>query len=120
MKRLLVALLLTLFITSMAWADQRSVGNTADAAITAGAGYLSGIIVHTDASNSCTFDIYDHATAASGNKLLSTWTVTTSATNRTTTLSFDDEECIYVNGIYIDITVSGQGSVTYDVYFKSY
>ena len=118
MKKLFIALLILFFTASAAWgADIKSVGNTADGVITVGAGYLKGMIIHTDGTNSVTFAVYDHATAASGNKLFSTITVTTSAANRTTALSFDGQECPYFNGIYVDLTTSG--TVTYDVYFES-
>ncbi len=117
MKRLLVTLLLTLLMATGAWAGQRTIGNTDDAVVTTGAGFLNKIIIHTDATNDVTFNIYDHTTAASGNKLFSTWTVTTSSEERFSVLTFDDEECLYVNGIYV--TVSTQGTVTYDVFFSS-
>jgi hypothetical protein len=117
MKRFVVVLAV-LLLASTSWAaDLKSIGNTTDAAITTGTGYLKGMIVHTDGTNSVTFAVYDHATAASGSKLFSTLTVTTSAANRATTISFEDQECPYFNGIYVDLTTSG--SVTYDVYFKS-
>lgn len=119
MKKLIVILgILFLFGSVVAQAaNLRSVGNTTDAAITTGSGYLKGIIVHTDSANSVTLNVYDNASAASGNKLFSTLTVTTSAANRVTTIGFDDKECLYVNGIYVDITTAG--TVTYDVYFES-
>ncbi len=118
MKKLFIVLAVIFLMATSAWAvGINKVGNTTDAAITTGNGYLKGIIVHTDGTNSVTFAVYDHATAASGSKLFSTLTVTTSAANRVTTLSFDGQECPYVNGIYVDITTSG--TVTYDVYFES-
>ncbi len=118
MKRLFIALLLTLFLATVAWASAgRSVGNTADAAITIGTGYLNKIIVHADGKLICTFAAYDHPTAASGNKIFSTWTVSTLGTQQVFVLTFDDEECLYFNGIYIDITTTDD--ITYDVYFSS-
>lgn len=118
MKKVLIALAILFYLSAPAFgANLKSVGKTADAAITAGSGYLKGIIIHTDGTNSVTFAVYDHATAASGSKLFSTFTVTTSSANRATTISFGDKECPYVNGIYVDITTAG--SVTYDVYFES-
>ena len=93
----------------------QTIGNTVDAAITAGSGFLKGIIVHTDGTNTVTLDVYDNATEASGIKLFSTLTIPTSATNRATVISFD-YEAKYENGIYVNITCAG--SVTYDVYFE--
>jgi hypothetical protein len=117
MKKVFIVLMIVLFAATSLAADLKSVGNTTDAAITAGSGYLKGIIVHSDGTNSVTFAVYDNATAASGSKLFSTWTVTTSAANRTAAIGFNDQECGFVNGMYVDITTSG--TVTYDVYFKS-
>ena len=116
MKKWIFAVLALILLASPAWAN--SIGNTADAAVTTGPGYLKGLIVHTDATNACTVSVYDN-TAASGTKLFSTWTVTTSATDRTQALSFDDKEVPYGTGIYVDITVGGGGTCTYDVYFES-
>jgi hypothetical protein len=116
MKKIFIVLAILLMATAVFAADLKSVGNTADAAITTGSGYLKGIIISTDSANSVTFAVYDN-TAASGSKLFSTLTVTTSTANRVTTLSFDGHECPYSTGIYVDITTAG--SVSYDVYFES-
>ena len=116
MKKWIIAILALLVFASPSWAN--SIGNTSDAAVTTGPGYLKGLIVHTDGTNACTVSVYDN-TEASGTKLFSTWTVTTSATDRTQALSFDDKEVPYGTGIYVDITVGGGGTCTYDVYFES-
>jgi len=118
MKKLFCILLMALFLASPVWgSDLKSVGNTADAVITTGSGYLRSIIVNTDGTNAVTVSVYDNATAASGNKVFSTIIATTSAANRVTTLWFSPQECPYFNGMYVDITTSG--SVTYDVFFDS-
>jgi len=114
MKKFLIAVLFILLSAGIAIAEQ-SIGNTTDTLVTTGRGYLSGIIVHADGTNAVTVAVYDNTTNT-GSKLFSTLTVTTSATNRTTTLSFDPEECLYFTGMYFDITTSG--TVTFDVYFK--
>ena len=116
MKKLIFAALVLFLLASPAWAN--SIGNTSDAAVTTGPGYLKGLIIHTDGTNACTVSVYDN-TAASGTKLFSTRTVTTSATDRTQALSFDDKEVPYGTGIYVDITVGDGGTCTYDVYFES-
>ena len=107
---------MVMLLTGTAWggASLKSVGNTADGLITTGQGWLKGIILHTDGANSVTISVYDN-TAAAGSKLFSTLTVTTSAANRATTISFDDYECPFFTGMYIDITTGG--TVTYDVYW---
>lgn len=116
MKKWIFAVLALILLASPAWAN--SIGNTADAAVTTGTGYLKKIIVHTDATNACTLAVYDN-TAASGRKLLSSWLVTTSATDRNQSISFDGHDNPYATGIYVDITVGGGGTCTYDVYFES-
>ena len=115
MKRMFFAILMLLLLASPAWAN--SIGNTADAAVTTGPGYLKGLIIHTDGTNAVTVSVYDNATAASGKKLFSTWTVTTGAADRVQSIAFDGQEVPYGNGVYVDITTSG--TVTYDVYFES-
>jgi hypothetical protein len=115
MKKWIIAILALLVFASPSWAN--SIGNTSDAAVTTGPGYLKGLIVHTDGTNACTVKAYDNATAASGTKLFSDWVVTTSATDRVQALSFDDQEVPYGNGVYIDITCAG--TCTFDVYFES-
>lgn len=117
MKKMMLVVLMILLSATLCFAGspQKSIGNTTDAAITTGTGYLGGIIFHTDGTNSVTVNAYDNASAASGNKLFSTLTVTTSSANRCTTISFEDYEAFFVNGMYIDITTSG--TVTYDVYW---
>jgi len=117
MKRLFIVLMI-LFFAATAWgADLKSVGNTASAVITAGTGYLKKIIIVSDSTNAVTFVIYDHATAASGNKLFSSRTITTSATERATVIQFYGQECPYFLGLYTDLTTAG--TVAYDVYFES-
>jgi hypothetical protein len=111
---MILALCILLTMASAAWAN--SIGNTSDAAVTTGTGYLKKIIVHTDATKACTLAVYDN-TAASGRKLLSSWLVTTSATDRNQSISFDGHDNPYATGIYVDITC--EGTCTYDVYFES-
>jgi len=118
MKKIILAFALIVILAFPAWgADLKKVGLTTDAAITAGPGYLKGLIIHTDGTNSVTFAIHDSATGVAGPLLFSSLIVTTSAANRVTTLSFDGKECPYTRGLYINITTSG--TVTYDVYFES-
>jgi hypothetical protein len=116
MKKIFIAFLALITIASLAYAslNMKSVGNTTDAAIVSGEGNLKGLIIHTDGTNSVTFSVYDN-TSASGSKLFSTFTVTTSSANRATSLSFDDRECPFYKGIYVDVTTAG--NVTYDVYY---
>ncbi|MFA5348069.1 MAG: hypothetical protein WC294_08020 [Methanoregula sp.] len=115
MKKILVALMV-LLVVSVAWAsDQKKIGVTADGAITTSGGYLKGLIVHTDGANAVTIALYDNASAASGSKLFSDLVVTSGASDRTTTLSFDFGDCEYFNGMYLDMTTAG--SATIDFYF---
>lgn len=117
MKKILCIVLLLAMVAVAGAADLRKVGVTADGVVTSGPGYLKGVIVHTDGSAAVTVDLYDNATAASGSKLFSSWIVTSGASDRTHTLSFDGQECLFVNGMYVDITTTG--SATLDFYYYS-
>ena len=120
LPRILLMFLLMFFLlagTSLAVretcysSDQQS----ASAAIKASAGYFYGIAVITDATNAVTVDIYDNASAASGTKLIPTWVITTSSTDRCQ--SYDAPAPIRVrNGIYVNITCDG--TVKYIVYYE--
>jgi hypothetical protein len=96
------------------WVRQ-SATQTGDAAVVTGPGVFHGIMVITDGTNAVTMDIYDNASAASGTKLIPTWTITTSSTNRAQTISFFPP-VRFLNGIYVDITCAG--TVAYMVYFN--
>jgi uncharacterized protein YxeA len=116
MKKILIVILTLIVFASLAYAalNMKSVGNTTGDLIVTGSGNLKGLIIHTDGTNSVTVTVYDN-TSATGSKLFSTFTVTTSSANRTTTIGFDDKECPFFTGIYVDVTTSG--NVTYDVYY---
>jgi len=127
MKRLLAAIILLIFgfifLTQAAtpahafmppeWCQQ-SDEKTADAAIDTGGGFFYGIEVMTDGTNAVTIDVYDN-TAASGTKLIPTWVVTTSATDRRQTFN-RFPSVPYSTGIYVDITTSG--TVKYMLYYR--
>jgi hypothetical protein len=119
MKKIISLVVAILLIASVGWAGSagKSIGNTADALITSGGGYLKSIVVHTDGANAVTVAVYDNTSAAVP-KLISDIVVTTSAANRTATLSFLPFECLYFTGMYFDITTGG--TVAYDVFFESF
>jgi len=116
MKRSLFITFLILLIASLVWAGSwvvPSTEKTADAnAIITGEGYFHGIAVATDGTNSVTFVVYD-ALTATGTKLMPDWVVTTSASNRYQTISFNPP--IHFNtGLTVDITTTG--TVSYMTY----
>jgi hypothetical protein len=117
MKKILIACLVLVYLAcSLPCFAGAKIGKDADAAITSGHGYLTSIIINTDGTNAVTVKAYDNASEASGSKLFSDIIIVTSATNRYAILTFAPDECLFANGIYIDVTTSG--TVTYDVYFK--
>jgi hypothetical protein len=87
---------------------------TATATIFGDAGKLHGIVVSTDGTNAQTVDIYDNTTN-SGTKLIPTWIVTTSATDRTQSISFYPP-VNFSTGCYV--VVSGSGAMSYVVYYS--
>ena len=116
MKNIFVILLILLMASiAFAGADLKSVGNTGDALIVTGNGYLKSLIVNTDGTNSVTVSIYDN-TASSGSKVISTFIITTSSVNRLFTIEFLPKEIPFTKGLYVDVTTSG--TVTYDVTFE--
>ena len=88
---------------------------TASAACVTVPGYLYGIMIITDGTNAVTVDIYDNASAASGTKLIPSWIITTSATNRMQTLTLPNPVAAD-NGIYVNTSTSG--TVAYMIYYR--
>jgi anti-sigma-K factor RskA len=86
---------------------------SASALILDGTGKLHGIVVTTDGTNAQTVDIYDN-TSATGTKLIPTWVVTTSSTDRTQSIGFYPP-VNFNTGCYVN--VSGSGTVGYVVYY---
>ena len=82
-------------------------------------GYFYGMIVHTDGSTGVEINVYDASDSTSGLTLLiDSWTVTTSSTDRTQSISFDPP----VNaefGIHVDISNETGGTITYDVFYRA-
>lgn len=118
MKKTIFIMLMAIMLMasiSFAGSDLKSVGNTNDALIVTGNGYLKSLIINTDGTNSVTVSIYDN-TAAAGSKVISTFIVTTSSVNRLFTIEFLPKEIPFTKGIYVDVTTSG--TVTYDVTFE--
>jgi len=125
MKRVwksIIVMLMILFFTGVLYAatgDQciPTTVKTGDSAAVASKCMFHGIVVITDGTNAVTVKGYDNASAASGTSLFPDWVVTTSGTDRAQTLSFIPP--VYcANGVYIDVTVGGGGSVSYVVYYE--
>lgn len=111
-KILLIFSFLVLFLASPALAESpkqwvvSSGVTTADGAVVTEACYLYGVMISTDATNAVTLDAYDNATTNTGTQPFPTWTVTTSATDRTQGLDFNPP--VYLkNGLYTDFTCAG-------------
>lgn len=118
MKRLLLTIGLILLIATpidASWENAciGSTEQTGDAAVVTSAGYICGILIATDGTNSVTVDMYDNASAASGTNIIPTIVVTTSASNRSTAIKVDRA---ISNGVYVDVTTSG--TLSYVVYYK--
>lgn len=78
-------------------------------------GMFHGIVIATDGTNSATLIVYDHATGASGTKLMPIWVVTA----RMGTFSYDPP-VPFSNGVYVDYTCAGTATymVLYSNFFK--
>lgn len=93
-----------------------STDNTADATIQTKAGYFYGMIVHTDGSWPVTVNAYDNDTSAAGTKIVASWIVTSSSTDRTQSMDYDPP-VPYEVGIHVDISTAG--TVSYDVFYHA-
>ena len=115
---MVMILLLTLIITGNSYAEEckQTTTKTADSAAVTVPGFLCGIMVVTDGTNSVTVTGTDSSTSASGVSMFPAWVVTTSASNRAQTLTFENV-LRFSNGVYIDITTAG--TVSYMVYWKN-
>jgi uncharacterized protein YraI len=108
--------LLCAFPSDAQWVN--SSGNkTADALVVSGSGNLYGIMVATDATNACTFAIYDGLSATSTPLLMPAFVVTTSATDRVQYFYFS-KPVHFNTGVYVDITL-GAGAVGYVIYYTA-
>ena len=113
-KLLAISLALALVVCVPVHAEM-SAGHAADALITTGQGIFTGIFLATDGTNSVTVAIYD-GTDNTGSALLSSFVVTSGATDRVRGVGYDKTDNVrYFTGIYVDITTAG--TVSYDVTF---
>lgn len=117
MKKIIALIIAALLVAVMAYAglNMKVTGQTANATIVSGAGFLNKIIVQTDGTNAVNITAYDN-TAASGTVLFSTYLVLSSATNRQHIITFEGQTCPFHKGIYI--VAQTAGDVVYDVYFE--
>jgi hypothetical protein len=120
MKRFILAGLIVLMLILPAWSqswEMPSTTKTASAAILSMRGNFHGLFLVTDGTNAVTVDVYDN-TAASGRKLIPTWVVPSSATNRSAAISFNPPIPVKI-GIYVNVSVAGGGSVSYMAYYSN-
>ena len=121
MKRLITIIAIMFLMAAPGVAAEQtymiqSAAQTADAdALVTGEGYFHGVIIKTDGTNAVTvFAVYDSLTAAAGTKLLMpNVVVTTSATDRVQSFSFDPPVPFHT-GLSVDITCAG--TISYMTY----
>lgn len=121
MKKLFIALMIVFVLVGaafsadwMRYSDQQ----TADAAITAKPGILSGVVLSGTSAANYTISIYDNATAASGSQVLPTITVNMASDTAKGKQLFFPIGVQFYNGIYADITVTA-GTAYYEIYYRS-
>ena len=114
-KRIILGVAIAVLICATAYAQSfvnSSGSKTGSAVIFGMPGNLHKIVVSTDATNAQTVDIYD-SVDDSGTKLIPTWIVTTSATDRTQTIGFSPP-VRFSTALYVK--VAGSGTMSYVVY----
>ncbi len=120
MKKLLTLTLITLLITTGAWAAgkgwvKQSAERKASASTVTGQGLLHRVIVTTDGGNPPTLNLYDSLTA-SGTKLIPSIVITTNTiSDRFQSIVFDPPLRFYT-GIYVSVSTSAG---RYMVYWES-
>lgn len=98
------------------WGVETSTQFTANTQrIAEGPGVFYGISVSTDGTNAVTVDVYDSLEGTATKKLIPTWTVTTSATDRAQKWPEFPGVRYYV-GIFVIVSTSG--TVKYTVKYK--
>lgn len=90
---------------------------TASGVMMAGPGRLFGVLVQPDGTNAVTMTIYDNASAASGTKLTPTMTFAGDGGLQEWKPAIEPVDCF--NGVYVEVSVAGAGTVEYIAYTKS-
>jgi len=111
---IIVALILMCAASVQAQTTTTSAVNTADAAITVGAGEYYGIVISSGGTTVCTASVYD-GTSTSGTKLVPT--IINQASNPDTRIYAMPAPVSYFTGLYVDIT--GASGCSYKVIFRA-
>ena len=90
---------------------------TASAVITATRGKLTGVAISPNAAGAGTVDLFDHATAALGTRLIPQITLVAADNDKVKTIMFPSP-VIFENGIYCDIT-TGAGVLNVEAYYEN-
>jgi hypothetical protein len=90
---------------------------TASGVMMAGPGRFFGFLVTPDGTNDVTMTIYDNASAASGVKITSTMVFAGDGGSQTWQPPIEPVDCF--NGVYVEVSVEGAGTVEYIAYTES-
>jgi len=119
-KVILIGCVLVLIMTGVGiakapWFTKYTTVNTGTASVVDKSCYLKGFLITTDGTNAVTFDVYDYVSGTSNTtyRMLPSMTVTTSATNRVTSISLPWVKA--ARGIFVQITCSG--TVSYQTFY---
>ena len=122
-KKITLILLLILIVATLAYARVvRSSGvlaatSATAASITASEGFLHKVIIRSDRTTTCNFNLYDYATnggyTTTEIELIPTWTVTTTETG-SFYVQMDIPRVPFVEGLYYTISSTGEMIVFYE------
>lgn len=90
---------------------------TASAAITSARGKLTGIVISPNAAGAGTVDLFDHATLASGTRLVPQITLVAADNDKVKVIMFP-KPVIFENGIYCDINATA-GVLNVEAYYEN-
>jgi hypothetical protein len=91
---------------------------TASAVVTSARGKLTGIVIAPNAAGAGTVDLYDHATAALGTRLIPQVTIVATADNDRLKKIMFPSPVIFENGIYCDINATA-GTLNVEAYYRN-
>jgi hypothetical protein len=117
MKKILFALLMVMVLSTAAIAQEGfsvwSPTKTTDALIVGRPAYLLGIVITPDGTNACKVELYNNASAASGDKLI----FNVAAGEAGSSGFLDQAGSFYNKGIYADLTLAA-GACSYSVKYR--
>lgn len=118
-KRISIALIILLLVATMAWArSARYKIVSATGSITSAEGFLTKVIIRSDRTTTCNWDLYDFGAVAGGyttteKEIILTWEATSTETG-SFYVQMDIPRTAFRDGLYAVISSTGEIAVYYE------